>query len=112
MIKKIMFLIFTIAGIIPVYMFTCWIYIFNSQPKLSHIDKQIVYNQTFFLGYDVTHNLLVKVGVVILGLISVLYFGFQISKKNSEEQNVKQMINSALFIVFLIFTILSLWGIL
>jgi hypothetical protein len=112
--QKVLYIIFLIAGTIPVYLFISWIYIFNNYPTLSQIEKQELYNQLFFGGFNITGNLIIKLCVVVLGLCSICYFSYQLFNKKNIQKNTLTLdiLNAILIIVFSIFTLLSIWGLL
>jgi hypothetical protein len=103
--------IFSFFGAIPTYTSICWIYIFNKYPQLSHIQKQDLFSQTFFWGFAITSNSILQLCIIALGLCSVFYFGYLVFRKQNNSIK-REIINISIFIIFSIFTLFNLWGIL
>jgi uncharacterized membrane protein SpoIIM required for sporulation len=110
---NILFTFFVLAGLIPVYTFSGWIYIFNKYRNLTHIDKQHNYNKEILLGVT-TNNIYITLTVILLGLCSIVYFSFQLRRKEEENKIsiLKYTIYLALIIIFAFFTLLTIWSIL
>ncbi|MBU2018046.1 MAG: hypothetical protein KJ941_00250 [Bacteroidetes bacterium] len=108
------YFIFIIAGAVPVYMNVCWLIVFNAHPKLSQVEKQKIFRQNFLLDLDVIENVFFKLSVLVLGLCSVVYFGYKIGQKKDIQDDFKKndFLNVSLFVLFTISTLLNIWGML
>lgn len=99
---KLLYLLFLVIGIIPIYHVVSWIYVFKTNPNLSQIEKQIVFYDDFCLGYRPNVFL-----VALFGVVSIGFFVFQLIK--NQGNLFKRILLITLSLVILIFTLLNVW---
>lgn len=108
---KILFLFFTVVGLIPAYTVLGWITIFNKYPKLSQVNKLQLFNREVFFGFADIQSFFIQGLVILAGICSIFYF-IQNPIKNQHLKRLKLVAYIILLSIFSIFTLLNIWFIL